>query len=594
MATATRAIVHLDIDCFYIQCELLRRPNADPARPAAATQKFLVVTCNYPARAAGVTKLMRIDEAKQRCPELLLLPAEDLTPYREASESVFAVLCAFGPTQKLGLDEFFVDLTSAARESGESGWEPATHVHRAAHGTTTAEKLSKSGTNMRPMDLRAAAAPSALADGVDAPELLLAAATHVARRVKEAVRAETGLRTSVGVASNKLLAKLASGLHKPDGATCLPDAEAEAFVAPLPVRALPGVGSKMEAQLRALDVATVADVRRVAAHRLASAVGGAAATRLAALARGLDSDPLVPSGAPKSLSVMDSFKHADSHEQLRRCLAVLAPDLRRRLAADRRDHRRRATSMVVRWRHSTARTMNHPGGVATGAAVSRTLPMPAPPPGEEAPLASALEAAAAALLRRELPPDGGFGLTLLCLGASKFAPLGGLGALVGGSAASDSDAGPRDAGGPPDLSADAAANLERRADYRDPSAALLSKAEERMLREGGTLPAPRPSSREAAEAAGVSAWLARGAEAGSGGGASPAAPSPPQSADEWACAACTLLNPAAARTCSVCGALRGSTLPSSSQLALHAGGGGATSSGVKRQRTLAEAFGRRS
>ena len=114
---ASRAIVHLDIDCFYIQCELLRRPNSDPLRPAAATQKFLVVTCNYPARAAGVTKLMRIDDAKQRCPELLLLPAEDLTPYREASESVFAVLCAFGPTQKLGLDEFFVDLTRAARET---------------------------------------------------------------------------------------------------------------------------------------------------------------------------------------------------------------------------------------------------------------------------------------------------------------------------------------------------------------------------------------------------------------------------------------------------------------------------------------------
>ena len=65
--------------------------------------------------------------------------------------------------------------------------------------------------------------------------------------------------------------------------------------------------------------------------------------------------------------------------------------------------------------------------------------MPAPPPGEEAPLASAREAAAAALLRRELPPDGGFGLTLLCRGASKFAPLGGLGALVSGGAASDAD-----------------------------------------------------------------------------------------------------------------------------------------------------------
>ena len=303
--------------------------------------------------------------------ELLLLPAEDLTPYREASESVFAVLCAFGPTQKLGLDEFFVDLTNAARESGESGWESATHVHRAAHGTTTAEKLSKSGTNMRPMDLRAARRTHLSALGGRRGCAGAAARGGHARcapRQGGGARRD-GLRTSVGVASNRC----SPSSRRP------PQARWRDVSSPTP-RPKPRwrrcrcarcrASAPKWRRARALDVATVADVRRVAAHRLASAVGGAAATRLAALARGLDSDPLVPSGAPKSLSVMDSFKHADSHEQLRRCLAVLAPDLRRRLAADRRDHRRRATSMVVRWRHSTARTMNHPGGVATGAAVA--------------------------------------------------------------------------------------------------------------------------------------------------------------------------------------------------------------------------------
>ena len=136
---------------------------------------------------------------------------------------------------------------------------------------------------------------------------------------------------------------------------------------------------------------------------------------------------------------------------------------------------------------------------------------------------------------------------------------------MSGGATSDADAGPRAAGGPPDLSADAAANLERRAVYRDPSAALLSKAEERMLREGG--------------AAGAAAVV----PGGGGGGRRERVAGPRRGggrrrrrlalgavaaagADEWACAACTLLNPATARTCSVCGALRGSTLPSNSQL----------------------------
>ena len=109
-----RAILHVDVDCFYAQVEMARNPHLDRDRPVAVTQKFLVVTCNYPARAAGVGKLMRIDKAKEVCPDLVLVSGEDLTPYREASESIFAALSAFGPCQKLGLDELFVDVTALA------------------------------------------------------------------------------------------------------------------------------------------------------------------------------------------------------------------------------------------------------------------------------------------------------------------------------------------------------------------------------------------------------------------------------------------------------------------------------------------------
>ena len=87
-----RCILHIDIDCFYVQVEMLRL-GLPPERPVAVTQKFLVVTCSYAARAAGVTKLMATEEAQQRCPDLLLVSGEDLTPYREASDAVFGELC---------------------------------------------------------------------------------------------------------------------------------------------------------------------------------------------------------------------------------------------------------------------------------------------------------------------------------------------------------------------------------------------------------------------------------------------------------------------------------------------------------------------
>eukprot|EP00966_Prymnesium_polylepis_P057367 1328438-Prymnesium_polylepis.1 len=104
MASSQRVVLHVDIDAFYAQEEIRRDASLDPARPVAVFQKFLVVTCNYPARAAGVAKLMRTEVARARCPELVLVSGEDLTPYREASDRVFASLCRFGPTQKLGLD----------------------------------------------------------------------------------------------------------------------------------------------------------------------------------------------------------------------------------------------------------------------------------------------------------------------------------------------------------------------------------------------------------------------------------------------------------------------------------------------------------
>ena len=102
-----RVIVHFDADCFYCQVEELRDPSlAD--RPAAVTQKYLIVTANYRARAAGLTKLMATSEAKRLCPEVALISGEDLTPYRRCAKRFRRALQRFGPCEKLGLDECWV------------------------------------------------------------------------------------------------------------------------------------------------------------------------------------------------------------------------------------------------------------------------------------------------------------------------------------------------------------------------------------------------------------------------------------------------------------------------------------------------------
>ena len=346
-----RCILHLDLDCFYVQVEMLRL-SLPPERPCAVTQKFLVVTCNYAARAAGVTKLMATESARQRCPDLLLVSGEDLTPYREASDAVFEELCQVGPVQRLGLDEFFIDATAAAAaallDESAPGWEAQTHVHRATLGTTTAEKLAGVAANHRPMDLRAAAnAPAAApwdtfaegeAGGGDtacdeggetsggaAGSALLRAGSHVAAATRRAVRARTGLTCSAGVAGSKLVAKLVGGLHKPDSQTAIEEAEARAFLAPLPVRVLPGVGGKAEARLHALGARHVHDLAALPRPQLIGAVGAAAAPRLAAAAStGVDPEPVRHRETPPTTTPPQKNISARSRRAAVRCPRDLA------------------------------------------------------------------------------------------------------------------------------------------------------------------------------------------------------------------------------------------------------------------------------
>ena len=193
----TRCVLHFDLDCWYAQVE----EHLDPSlrgKPLGVTQKYLVVTANYEARELGVHKLQSTKEALKLCPSLNLRSGEDLTPYRRASRNVEALLANYGTVERLGLDEFFVDVTSAAsRKLAEArpGAPPcfAGVVHSGDHSV-------RADTHYRPQDLRSAHAD---ADARPAEEWeasgdvpLLAAGSQVAAEARAALKATLGFNVS--------------------------------------------------------------------------------------------------------------------------------------------------------------------------------------------------------------------------------------------------------------------------------------------------------------------------------------------------------------------------------------------------------------
>lgn len=391
-----RFVLHLDVDCFYCQVEELRNPSAYSGKPMGVTQKYLIVTSNYEARRRGVTKLMSIAEAKAKVPDLILVPGEDLNPYREASKKILAVASRvrifflsscehrltlqfwvpgaplmkirsntavlqnkhlqFGPAEKLGLDETFLDLTPEVHRRLHSGHASAS-TPIVGHLYNARATALRPDTTHRTQDLRAVARPTGEGSPPPDPSLSLqpwwpglALATKIAAEIREAIRLETGFQCSGGIGCNKLIAKLVSGMHKPNDQTCCPPSEAYALVGDLPVKALPGVGYKADHVLSSLQIRHVRDLRTWTPTRLAEHVGDKVAALCCEMCLGKDSSPVIPKGPPKSVTVEDSFKSAETYAAAQTVLRVLAPDLVRRLDDDFFEYQRTATQLNVKYR----------------------------------------------------------------------------------------------------------------------------------------------------------------------------------------------------------------------------------------------------
>ncbi len=247
-----RAILHLDLDAFYASVEQLDDPSlrGKPVIVGGPSRRGVVCAASYEARRFGVRSAMPTAEARRRCPEGVFLPPR-FERYGELSERVFGVYRSYTPlVEPLSLDEAFLDVTRS----------------RSLHGS-----------------------------GRD-----------IALAVKREVRTGTGLTVSAGIAECKMAAKIASDLGKPDGLVEVPEGGVAAFLAPLPISRLWGVGKVTEAALRRLGVATIGDLARFPEAVLVDRFGSHGG-HMKALALGDDPRPVVPDEEAKSVGAEDTF-----------------------------------------------------------------------------------------------------------------------------------------------------------------------------------------------------------------------------------------------------------------------------------------------
>ncbi|MEU8803518.1 DNA polymerase IV [Spirillospora sp. NPDC048819] len=307
------AILHVDMDAFFVSVELLERPElrGRPVIVGAAGPRGVVSAASYEARRFGVHSAMPMTRARRLCPQAVVLPVSH-GKYSRVSAAVFELFRSITPlVEGLSLDEAFLDVAGARRRLG------------------------------RPAE--------------------------IAAMIREQVRDQQGITCSVGVASTKFIAKLASTRCKPDGLLVVPADGVVDFLHPLPVASLWGVGERTEEALARLGLRTVGQLAQVPPETLRRELGNALGAHLHALAWGRDPREVVPHTPDKSIGAEETFDtDIDDPEVIRRELLRLAERVGARLRAS--GNAGRTVSVKLRMASfktiTRARTLDEPTDLA--------------------------------------------------------------------------------------------------------------------------------------------------------------------------------------------------------------------------------------
>ncbi len=265
-----RIIFHLDMDHFYTAVEERERPELKGkpvivgADPKEGKGRGVVSTSNYEARKAGVRSGMPISRAWKLCPKAVYLPP-NFPLYVKVSNGIMQIARHFaGKFEQWGIDEAFLDVTTKVSSIEE--------------------------------------------------------ARNLAVQIKNEIKAKEGLTCSIGIGPNKLVAKIASDFHKPDGLTIVKEEDTQAFLAPLPVRKLLWVGKKTEQKLKPLGVTTVEELARLDPTILTE-IFGVIGLQLHLMARGIDNSAVEERREIKSISHETTFE--EDSEDIERVLLAL-------------------------------------------------------------------------------------------------------------------------------------------------------------------------------------------------------------------------------------------------------------------------------
>ncbi len=250
--TEQRKILHVDMDAFYASVEQRDDPSlrGKPLVVGGSQNRGVVAAASYEARKFGIRSAMPMRDAYRRCPDLLRVQPQ-MSHYQAVSKEIFTIFREFTPfVEGLSLDEAFLDVSASLALFGDE--------------------------------------------------------VGIAQRIKNRIRAQTALTASVGVAPNKLVAKIASDLDKPDGLCVVTRENMREVLDPLPARVIPGIGREPLAKLKRVGVVTIADLR-LAPDRDLDPIFGKFTQRTRDRASGIDDRPVLPSRPDKSISAEETF-----------------------------------------------------------------------------------------------------------------------------------------------------------------------------------------------------------------------------------------------------------------------------------------------
>ena len=295
-----RRIMHIDLDAFFVSVEQVADPSLK-GKPVVVgghpRGRGVVAAASYEARAFGLRSGMPLVTASRLCPQAIFIQGS-FPKYREASEKFMAILADFSPyLEPMGLDEAYLDAT---------GFES---LHGSVH--------------------------------------------EMALKIKQRVKKELGINASIGIASGKVIAKVASEMSKPDGLLEVAAGKERAFLAPLPIARLPGIGQKTEPKLKSLGIDTIGKLSAMPPKALKSHFGASGGV-LQRFASGIDDREVEPPAAAKSTSRETTFSQdTKDHARLESTLRYLGE----RVGADLRQKGKRARCVTLKLRYGDFTTI---------------------------------------------------------------------------------------------------------------------------------------------------------------------------------------------------------------------------------------------